>query len=269
MVDQSVYKNYFEAVKRCSLAAQSDFEKVLALVDLNNIAAAIALLEELLPGIVEMYGNAAATAAAEMYEAVLLAETGKATTAYLAATESEKMRGAVGYAASLLSDGKVNKAITMLRKNIDYYVKEPARQTVTESAKRDGVRWARVPQGRETCGWCVLLASRGFVYHSEHTAHGYHANCDCMPVPSTKADTVIDGYDQKGYEEMYLEARRKVKGGGYANSKELTTAIANQLRNDLYEQNKDHVNAVKRQWWAENKDEQNAKRRKKAAAQKG
>lgn len=272
MADSSIYREYYEAVMRCSRAAQADFAKVLALIDLDDIETARLMLLELLPGIVAKYGDAAATAAAELYEAVLYSETGKRVTAYLAATDQEKVRSAVEKAFSKVAkEGKPHNAVPLLQKYLDHYVKEPARSTITESAKRDGVRYARVPTGRETCGWCIMLASRGFVYHSEQTAHGYHTNCDCLPVPSTKADTVLEGYDQQKYEDMYLDARKKViqevgqSAWDWLESERKTELVANQLRNDLYEQNKDHVNEVKRQWWAENKDEQNAKRRKKAA----
>ena len=61
-------------------------------------------------------------------------------------------------------------------------VKRMANRTMTRNAMRDGVRYARVPTGSETCGWCLMLASRGFVYASEATAGGdrpdhYHAGC--------------------------------------------------------------------------------------------
>lgn len=255
----SFFADYRDAVARCSQAAQGDFAKIVAMLDFSDAAAVKSTMTELLPAIVAKYGDAAATAAAELYEAVIYYEAGKRARALLAATDEEAVRVAVERALDNAPD--IRKAVGYLQRRLDYYVKEPARKTVTESAKRDGVRWARVPQGSETCGWCIMLASRGFVYHSEHTAHGYHENCDCLPMPSTKADTVIDGYDRRKYEDMYLEARKRAGSGD-------AEAIANQIRLALYEQNKDHINEVKRQWWAANKDEQNAKRRAKAAAKR-
>lgn len=73
------------------------------------------------------------------------------------------------------------------------------------------VRFARVPSGRETCDFCVTLASRGFVYHSKDSADLYghmHANCDCVIVPSfVGAAVAIAGYDPGELYDQYLETR--------------------------------------------------------------
>ena len=63
-----------------------------------------------------------------------------------------------------------------------------ANRTMWRNATRDrrhGVGYARVPSGRETCGFCLMLASRGFVYRSEEAAgdiggrfNRYHDRCD-------------------------------------------------------------------------------------------
>lgn len=77
--------------------------------------------------------------------------------------------------------------------------------------KRGGVKsikgWARVPTGAETCGWCLMLCSRGPVYKEARTAgldladrhaladydagqevtsddmEEWHEGCDCKVVP--------------------------------------------------------------------------------------
>lgn len=214
MVDPSIYTDYYKSVKSCSQAAQREFSKIWAILDFGDLGWSRTLLLELLPGVVSKYGDAAATAAAEMYEAVCLAETGKAVVAELAEPSVKKIRRSVQYASSIMAKGDFQKAFSELRKAVDYYVKDPARMTVENSAKRDGARWARVPTGPETCEFCVMLASRGFVYHSETTAkgkHGYHTDCDCMPVPSFKADTVVPDYDPDHYYQMYRQMEDKSK----------------------------------------------------------
>lgn len=90
-------------------------------------------------------------------------------------------------------------------------VKRAANKTMEGNCARDGVRYARVPQGRETCGFCYMLASRGFVYHTERTAgeiDHYHLSCDCKIVPGF-ADIEVDGYDPDAMYEIYSEARAK------------------------------------------------------------
>lgn len=265
MTDPSVYEDYFKSVKLCSKAAQRDFAKVWNLLDFNDLETSKMYLLDLLPGLVERYGDAAAEAAARMYEAVLLAEKGETVTAELSKVNRDKVVRTVYQAITLVEQGEIQRAYSTMNTVVDHQVKQSARRTVETNAKRDGVMWARVPTGMETCGFCIILASRGFAYYSEHSAgglnHDYHPHCDCMPVPSTQANASVPGYDQKHYEGIYEDARKKCGSGD-------AYAIAQQIRSDMYEQNKDHINEVKRQWWAANKDEQNAKRREKAAAKR-
>ena len=50
--------------------------------------------------------------------------------------------------------------------------------------EKDLMRWARIPTGDYTCPFCIVLASRGAVYHESYTAQGFdHENCDCLIVP--------------------------------------------------------------------------------------
>lgn len=75
-------------------------------------------------------------------------------------------------------------------------VQHANRTTVHNAAKND-VRYARVPFGN-SCAFCLMLASRGFVYHSATTAGEdkghYHGNCRCKIVAG-KEGTEIEGYN--------------------------------------------------------------------------
>lgn len=58
-------------------------------------------------------------------------------------------------------------------------------------------RFARVPRGGDTCTFCAMLASRGFVYWSRKTAgefNHYHDHCRCLVVPDDGSGEV-EGYD--------------------------------------------------------------------------
>lgn len=93
------------------------------------------------------------------------------------------------------------------------YVTKCAQQTTINNAMRDrklGVRYAVVPQGVETCGFCIVHASRGFVYRSKDIF--LHTNCDCTIVPGT-SDTQVDGYDEDYYFELYEQARDGIEPG--------------------------------------------------------
>lgn len=78
---------------------------------------------------------------------------------------------------------------------------------------RSKVRYARVPAGGETCTFCMMLASRGAVYHTEDTAGGdghYHANCKCRIVPSWDGSG-IEGYDPDEWYRKWKEAEEQEK----------------------------------------------------------
>ena len=67
-------------------------------------------------------------------------------------------------------------------------------ETIIANVGRDkakGVRFARVTTGCETCTFCLMLASRGAVYHTRRTAgefKSFHRGCDCKVVPGFEDD---------------------------------------------------------------------------------
>ena len=79
-------------------------------------------------------------------------------------------------------------------------------ETIIANVGRDrdkGAMFARVPTGAETCAFCIMLASRGAVYHSRKTAgewRHFHRGCDCKVIPSFEDDpmaTLVHGHDPK------------------------------------------------------------------------
>ena len=87
-------------------------------------------------------------------------------------------------------------------------------ETISANVGRDkdkGVRFARVPTGFETCTFCLMLASRGAVYHTRKTAgefKHFHRRCDCKIVPGFGDDPdaeLVEGVRPKELYERYKQ----------------------------------------------------------------
>lgn len=85
-------------------------------------------------------------------------------------------------------------------------------ETIIANVGRDrdkGAMFARVPTGIETCTFCLMLASRGAVYHTRKTAgewRHFHRGCDCKVVPSFEGDPdaeLVQGVKPRELYERY------------------------------------------------------------------
>jgi uncharacterized membrane protein YgcG len=126
------------------------------------------------------------------------------------ALEQQKIQVKDASPVPLNAGGVMNKAIhataaqtqPYLLGALDLAVKRGYRSTVERNAER----WARVPVGSYTCPFCVMLASRGFVYTAKtaKSSSQYHAHCDCALVPYGKSGKAkLDGYDPDALYEKY------------------------------------------------------------------
>ena len=128
-----------------------------------------------------------------------------------------------------------------------------ANETTSHNVGRDakrGARFARVPMGTHACQFCLMLASRGFVYHSAQTAGEfghYHSDCRCKVVAgfpemtyywkngvkvSRGKDPTVEGYDPDLYFRSY-ELQREIESMRRAGS----LAVAGDLtRNPNHEE---------------------------------
>nr|DAX23473.1 MAG TPA: minor capsid protein [Caudoviricetes sp.] len=141
--------------------------------------------------------------AGELFDEIVKAEGVKARFRYHQTIEQGLVDKKVHYLAKDLVDGNNQKFIDACATLTRFYVHREANTNVYRNVARSNIRWARVPSGTETCGWCFMLSTRGFDYTSELKAgglgHKFHLHCDCIIVPGTE-DTTIDGYKP---EEMY------------------------------------------------------------------
>lgn len=130
-------------------------------------------------------------------------------------TDYKKVDDKLHYLAGLLNDGDVDgfkRSVTDVTK---FYVKRSAQENMIRNCINASVRYARVPSGFETCSFCFMLASRGFVYGSENKAgktHEFHPHCDCIVVPGAYGRTKIDGYDPQGMYERWKGCHETIGG---------------------------------------------------------
>lgn len=193
-------------------AAQSDLRIYWRSLSLSDPESARDALLDFMPTLVREYGNAAGVAAADFYDELRAdAVTSRAFKAVIADADDETVTAATRRLAGALFGDSPESMLTGLSAVIDKQVKQVARQTVQGSARQDPARtlYARVPIG-DTCSWCLMLASRGFVYASEESAGGqgnrYHHDCNCVPTPEWSTSPSLDGYDPDALYQDYLKA---------------------------------------------------------------
>lgn len=171
-----------------------------------------------------IYGLAAEELAAQMFETVC-EEEGIEASAEIPeeAVPHEMIENAAHYNAGKLVDGDWAAFVGAEAALVNYYARQSAYETMKKSCKDNDVRWARVPTGRETCGYCFMLASRGFDYVSEDTAHaGSHRHCDCVVMPGVPGRTKVDGYDP---DELYKRWKECEEAAGSKNFRDVIKEV--------------------------------------------
>lgn len=151
-----------------------------------------------------IYGDQAAALAGALFDQ-LAAEHGYAAGSTVQSViDDAEIERKVRYFAGSLASGKVEEFDRSVSDLTGYYVKRSAFENMVCNCERNGIRYARVPSGTETCAFCFMLSSRGFVYRSKgsasrnhRTGDGYHRNCDCIVVPGfgdLPPDAQVEGY---------------------------------------------------------------------------
>ena len=176
----------------------------------ENIAQCRDLVIQALATVMPTYTTMAAQASADFYDAARELVVGEKMGAQaISDFDMRKTEGAVrGFVRFVLRDD-VQTFNDQVLQRIDYEMKRSANMSVVENGRRDPkkVRYARVPTGSETCDFCLMLASRGFVYQSESTASAshVHSHCDCRITPGWDGMEVED-YDPSSIYDRWQDA---------------------------------------------------------------
>lgn len=232
---QITEKAWLEYITKMSQISQKAADLMQSWVQKNGLENDKALLDYAY-ALSQHYGQAIGALSCQMYEATAAAQGVIVPTAEV---------------ADLPDYGEVAKAVKGTKKQspnnipgtLARLVKQVGADTTLKNAERDGAQFAWVPHG-DTCAFCITLASRGWQYMSKkalrngHAEH-IHAHCDCEYAVRFDGKSTVAGYDQDKYLEEYYDANGDI----------------NEMRRKRYAQNKDVINARKRELYASKKAE--------------
>lgn len=166
--------------------AQGDLRVAFRSFDTAN--AARDGLRDLLPQLVAIYGDAAATLAADWYEDLRdKAEARRRFTPVLAALPNRGRTDALArWGVEPLYAAEPDFATTLVKiaGGLQRIIANADRQTVQASsiADREARGWARAGVGE--CEFCQMLIGRGAVYTEASADFESHDRCGCIAVPA-------------------------------------------------------------------------------------
>lgn len=208
-IPRAYIERYTKAINTISADSRQKLADALAAVDYTQD---VATIRDEVIAIMDVYCGGAtdltAQLAAEFYDGLREYELGERMGAVAkSGRDPNATEGAVRAFAQKLVEDKTAEFITLCLERLDYETKVAAAQTVLNNGKRDSrhPRYARVPSGAETCDFCLMLASRSFVYRNETTASHAHSGCDCRIVPSWKS-MAVEGYDPDALYDQWQKA---------------------------------------------------------------
>lgn len=233
MVSRSEIEPFRLATEELSSLVREVLEAFFLSLDLSKPEASRDALLEFMPILTEQYGAVAATMAAEWYDELRAASgaAGRFTAVTATSVPTGAVEANVRFLASHLWTTNPAEMLGGLQIAADKYVKQPGRDTIMSNARRERIRFARVPTGDKTCAFCLMLASRDALYFTRESAgdindtgfgDGFHGFCDCAVVPIRKKSDYPEGYLPDAYYSMYTEAR---KAAGSGDTKEITAAF--------------------------------------------
>lgn len=201
-------------INSISAEAQSRVLRVLESIAWtpDNVAECRDLVVQALSQAMPFYTSLSAQASADFYDASRELSVGSplGASAY-SGYDPRKTDGAVRGFVRFVLDGRVETFNDQVLQRVDYEMKRAAANSTIANGRLDPLRpkYARVPTGAETCDFCLMLASRGFVYQSESTASAshVHSSCDCRIVAGWSGDTV-EGYDTQEIYDRWQDSLR-------------------------------------------------------------
>ena len=253
-ISQIQWKRYIARLRRVNDTAAEEFKKII--IDRGGYAnIERQKLIDYAYGISTKYGEASAALSAQMYDAI--AELSGVTVPAAIPAETATYQEVAKTVNGII---KKSSNENMLADGIGRLVKMAGTDTMLSNAYRDrprgkgskrkhsGAQVAWIPFG-DTCPYCLMLASKGWVNQTEWAANNHsehiHANCDCTYAVRFNNNLSFDGYDPDEYKAIYDNADGKTRNEKF-----------NSMRREYREENKDKINAQKREAYALKKEEE-------------
>lgn len=193
MATPSELREAFAALN--ALAARDLGRLMRSLRDGDNVQEA---LHDILPALIDTYGTAASTVAADWYDE--LRETqgvGGRFVAIPADIEDTGAHALIGWALDeAVDDGSL---VALLEGGLQRRVVNFGRFTITQSSyadpRADG--WMRLGSG-SNCPFCDMLISRGAVYSEATVTFASHDHCNCIAAPAFRGKPRPVRLDEEG-----------------------------------------------------------------------
>ena len=226
-ITAGVWRNYAEKLSQINAEAA---KLITAWVDKYGLYDVQALIDYAY-GVATKYGEAAAAWAAEMYDAIAALSDETLLPAEVAETASYD-----DVSKTVIGVLKQSQNVALIGSAIGRLVKKAGVDTTLQNATRDEAQYAWIAIG-ETCPFCLGIAAEGWKRASDnrHPKEHIHGNCDCTYSVRFREDTEVEGYDPRLYQQIFEEAE------GDTEEEKL-----NYLRRQAYAENKEEINAQKR-----------------------
>ena len=219
MISAAEFAAYNRSVAKMGDRAASDVEAAVLAWCRAHEGATVAEKREaaklIMEGFVQGYDDVAAEFAAQWYDDLVERNGARLQQAVTMTTyRPESIDTVARYQAKKLvkgGDAAFARACGEYARNDAH---RSLNETIISNVGRDsgkGVRFARVPTGFETCTFCIMLASRGAVYHTRKSAgefRHFHRNCDCKVVPGFEDDPdaeLVEGVNPEELREQWAQ----------------------------------------------------------------
>lgn len=233
-ITQTQWKAYITTLEKLNKTAAEEMRKFV--VDIGGWNYHQQEVIDYAYALATKYGEGSASLSAMMYDATAEAQGANVPPATPAPTASLEEVIYYMYRVAAFSEITIPDGVARL-------VKQAGADTILQNAVRDSADFAWIPSG-DTCPFCLTLAANGWrtasqkVLEGGHAKH-IHANCNCEFAVRFDSFSGVSGYDPFMYRRIYDAAEGRT-----------SKQKINSMRRDIYQLNKEEINAQKRAAYA-------------------